>query len=104
MREERRALRAEYRALFDAVSEILCEIDPLALGSDERPREYELEVGTILPRLSTCDCSDDVRLLVHDEFVRWFGRETVGPEPDFEGAAERIWAVWDQRRGQFESG
>jgi hypothetical protein len=29
-------------------------------------------VGTIIPRLGDCRSVDDVRRIVHEEFVKWF--------------------------------
>ncbi len=72
--EERRALKAEYGELFDAVSCLLFRADPIGISfDDENLDEYDPEAGTILPRLKTCEAADDVLRVVHEEFVRWFG-------------------------------
>lgn len=54
--------------------------------------EYELEVGTIIPHLKDAKNSDDVRRIVHEEFLRWFdGEETAGPESAYNSIALEIW-------------
>ncbi|MDH3592492.1 MAG: hypothetical protein OER88_11465, partial [Planctomycetota bacterium] len=50
---ERRQLRAEFGSLFDEVSGILFELDPIGINFKTNTDEYEPEVGTILPRLQT---------------------------------------------------
>lgn len=55
---------------------------------------YEPEVGTILPRLRSCYSPDDVRRVVHQEFVRWFDASTAGPEERYAKMAAEIWSFW----------
>jgi hypothetical protein len=40
---------------------------------------------------------EDVRRVIHEEFVRWFSSADVGPESRQGVAAERIWAAWKRR-------
>ena len=93
---ERQELRAEYGALFDEVAAILFELDPVGINFESNTDEYEPEVGTILPRLRSCNSVTDARRVIHEEFVRWFAPETAGPESDYQEAAERIWATWQR--------
>jgi hypothetical protein len=58
--------------------------------------EYEPEVGTILPRLRDCRSADDVRKVVQEEFVRWFGTENVGTEEHYSTIAGEIWKHWQK--------
>ena len=53
--EERRKLRAENKALFDEINEILFRHDPMGISFGDNTDEYDLEVGTILPRLREAD-------------------------------------------------
>jgi hypothetical protein len=91
-REEREALRREYRELFQRVSEILFAEDPVGINFEENTDEYEPEVGTILPRLKECRTVHDLRKVLHQEFVHWFGASTAGPETNYQRVAELIWA------------
>ena len=87
-----------YGALFNEVAALLFRHDPVGINFDENTGEYESEVGTILPRLRTCNSADEVRRVVHEEFVRWFDSVTAGPESACTEIAAEIWNLW-QRYG-----
>lgn len=92
IREERRELRKKYGELFDKISAILFRADPVGIAFDnENLDEYELEAGTILPRLTKCRSSEDVRCVVHEEFIRWFGTDNAGPKESYYEIADDIW-------------
>jgi hypothetical protein len=94
---ERDRLMAEYKELFEQVRRILTEADPIHIALEEvNPDEYEPEVGTILPRLKDARSSDDVRRILHEEFVRWFSPEDAGPENRYEQAAVEVWQAWQR--------
>ncbi len=61
------------------------------INFEENTDEYEPEVGTILPRLRTCRSEDDVRQVVHEEFVKWFDVTTAGPPDRYQAIAMRVW-------------
>ena len=92
--EERRRLKAEYGELFDVVSSLLFRHDPVGINFQTNTDEYDPEVGTILPRLRTCKTAIDAKRVVHEEFVRWFGRDIAGPEQNYSKIAEEIWQIW----------
>jgi hypothetical protein len=92
--EERRCLKAQYGALFDSMAALLYRHDPIGINFDDNKDEYEPEAGTILPRLSSCRSVEDVRQAVHEEFVRWFGRDTAGPPEHYERIAAEVWQLW----------
>jgi hypothetical protein len=92
--EERRLLKAQYGKLFDAVSALLFRHDPVGINYETNDDEYELEVGTILPRLRGCSSVEDVRRVVFEEFVRWFGAETAGSEEQYAKLSTEIWEHW----------
>jgi hypothetical protein len=96
--ECRRRLKAEYGELFDAVAALLFHHDPIGIifEGDTNTDEYEPEARTILPRLRGCHCADDVRSVVHSEFVRWFGEDTAGSQEHYKKAASEIWQLWQQ--------
>jgi hypothetical protein len=95
--EERRRLRAEYGKLFDSVAALLFQYDPIGI-SFENPNtdEYEPETGTILPRLRVCKSENDVRRVIHEEFVRWFEAANAGPEELYAKPAADIWRLWQE--------
>jgi hypothetical protein len=98
IREERRRLRAEYGELFDSVAALLFRRDPISIGADAPTDEYEPETGTILPRLRNCHSEEDARQVVYEEFVRWFGSDTAGPEESYREISSEIWRLWCQYR------
>lgn len=94
--EKRRRLKAEYGKLFDKIAAQLFHRDPIGIGAGAPADEYEPETGTILPRLRNCHSEDDARKVVHEEFVRWFGVETAGPEESYREISSEIWQLWLQ--------
>jgi hypothetical protein len=95
--QERRLLKKQYGEVFDSVAALLFRVDPVGINFEENPDEYHPEVGTILPRLSACESSDDVLRVVHEEFIRWFGAPTAGPREHYQEIALGIWGLWRQR-------
>lgn len=89
-RASREALRQEFGALYGRVSAILFEEDPIGINFGTNTDEYDPEVDTILPRLAACVTVEDVRAVVHAEFVRWFDPGTAGPAERYTRIAERI--------------
>jgi hypothetical protein len=100
--EEEKAKRIElqtrYQVLFDEVSAILFDLDPIGINFEDNTDEYDAEAGTILPRLETCVTVENVRAVVHQEFVRWFGLEIAGDEAKYHEAANRILQAWARNR------
>lgn len=92
----RRRLRAEYAELFDGVSELLYQHDPIGINFEDNADEYEPETETILPKLRSCHSADDVLLVVHAEFVRWFDSGTAGPPEHYRKIATEIWQLWQR--------
>ena len=96
IKEERKRLKAEYGELFDDVAAILFRHDPININFETNTDEYELEVGTILPRLRTCNSLEGARKVIHEEFCRWFSRESAGSEESFDAVAAEIWERWQK--------
>lgn len=91
---ERARLRAEYRPLYDQLTALLFHLDPVGINHEQNTDEYEPEVGTILPRLGHCQSESDVCRVVHEEFVKWFGEDTAGPQARYVSVAAEIWPLW----------
>lgn len=85
--------RLRYLSLHRGLTELLYRHDPVGLAAVGAPKdEYEPEVGTIIPRLKDANGPDDVRRIVHQEFLRWFGaEEQAGPESAYRDIAQEIW-------------
>lgn len=93
-RWRRRAVKRKYKTLFDDTSALLFRLDPIGINFEDNTDEYDPEVGTILPRLSRCYSSSEVRRVVFEEFCRWFGPETAGEEMSYNAIAEELWLLW----------
>ena len=94
-RKRSQLLKVAYGSLYADVSRPLREADPLGLIAIGAPDdEYDPEVSTILPRLREAKTAVDVQRIVHEEFVRWFGADLVGPLTDYADVAEKIWGTW----------
>ena len=93
MAGQHKILKLRYRSLHQRLTELLYRHDPVGLAALGSPKdEYEPEVGTILPRLREAKSKDDVRRIVHEEFVHWFeAQETAGPESAYDAIAQEIW-------------
>jgi hypothetical protein len=98
-RIERRRLelRKEFGALYDTVTAILFEVDPIGINFETNTDEYEPETRTILPRLASCETVDKLRAVVHEEFTHWFGPDTAGTPEKYTRVAHEIWAAAERR-------
>jgi hypothetical protein len=94
--EARRRARVTYGELFDATAALLFQHDPIGINFDNNTGEYQPEAETILPRLSSCQSSDEALNVVHEEFVRWFGADTAGPRERYEQVASELWQLWQK--------
>lgn len=94
--EQRVRLREAHNVLFDSITAILYELDPVGIGVLDNPDEYDVEVGTILPRLGSCNSVDEVHEVVFEEFLSWFSVSSVGAKSKYEEAARLIWEIWQQ--------
>jgi hypothetical protein len=91
---ERDTIKRQYGALFASVSNALFEADPVGINFDHNTDEYDPEAGTIIPRLGSAKSAEDVQLIVHEEFCRWFAPVTVGPREKFAPVSTKIWSLW----------
>lgn len=87
-------------ALFQGISVVLYEEDPLRLAACGAPTdEYEPEVETILPRLAGCGSAEDVQRVAFEAFERWFGVGHAGRVERYRSVGERVWQLWRDRAG-----
>jgi hypothetical protein len=99
LREERKRLSTTYKALFGEISAILFRHDPIGINFDDNTDEYDAEAGTILGRLRPNASVEEVTAIVHDEFIRWFERETAGPSQKYSAIAAEILRAYTEDRG-----
>jgi hypothetical protein len=94
-RERRAELKATYTHLFDELAAAFFELDPAGINFETNTDEYELEVGTVLPRLPEARSAYDVEAILRFEFDRWFGLAQYDGGRTW-GLAERVWAIWSR--------
>ena len=88
------AAHQRYESLVAAVTAIINATDPIGLLKLGAPSdEYSPEIGTIVPRVAKARTSDDVRLILHEEFEHWFGAGSAGPEEGYQAPAVAIWTA-----------
>lgn len=64
------------------------------LRSVGRSTYDETETGTIWLRLRGCQSEDEVRRIIHEEFVRWFDAPIAGSEERYATIASEVWQLW----------
>ena len=96
--EKRKTIQLQYGELFDALSKLLFELDPISINFETNTDEYDPEVGTIIPRLQHANTKDDVLQIIHEEFCTWFDAETAGPIGAYVEIAGKVWDEWQRYR------
>jgi hypothetical protein len=94
MNSEHKDLKLKYGSLFDEVSAALFAADPAGVNTGGNIDEYDLEAGTILPRLHVAHSADDVQVVIYEAFCRLFGKENAGEIGRYEEVSEIIWEMW----------
>ena len=96
-RASRQAVQVTDPSFFDAVSAAMFKHDPIGINFENNTDEYDAEAGTVIPRLSTCRCPDEVASVLHQEFQSWFGAEIAGDIAAYAGLAAEIWLLIARR-------
>src|SRR5438067_13848354 len=78
-RAARKRLQAQYRALYDAVVDILFEIDPIGVHVHHNTEKFVPEATSILARLREARFAEDVENIFQQELRRWYGRRRLAP-------------------------
>jgi hypothetical protein len=71
--------------------------DPMGLNYEHNTDEYSPEAETIVLRRPEARTFEDLPRIVHEEFARWFGDDTVGLASRYEQIARDLWSGWDWR-------
>ena len=85
------------------VAALLYRHDPIGIDFGDNPGEYQPEAETIVARLHRARSVDDVRTLVHEQFVHWFGGDTAEDPDRYDSVAQELWAAWRARSGSSGS-
>ncbi len=99
--ERRRAARkryqAHYRCLYDALVDILFQLDPISVHASTTDK-FVPEATTIMARLREARVAEDVEQIVLQELRRWYGRRRLAnQDPDrITDATIAICRVWNR--------
>jgi hypothetical protein len=77
-----------------ALEAMLFRHDPIGIDFENNTDEYRSESQTILLRRAEAKTQDELRRIVHEEFVRWFGDDIAGPQIRYDAIADELWASW----------
>ncbi|SFE66192.1 hypothetical protein [Blastococcus tunisiensis] len=83
---------ADHLRLVADLEALLYRHDPIGIAVGGNRDEYSPEAGSIVPRLRDVETVEDVRRIVHEEFVHWFDDDTAGPAGRYQTIAEELWA------------
>ena len=75
-RAARKHFRAQYRALYDQLVEILFQLDPIGVHH-ANAEKFVPEATTIMARLREARLADDVEQIIQQELRRWYGRRRL---------------------------
>ena len=75
-RATRKRFRAQYRALYDDLVDILFQLDPIGVHAGDTER-FVPEATTIMARLREARLADDVEQIIQQELRRWYGRRRL---------------------------
>jgi hypothetical protein len=74
--------RAQYRALYDQLVNILFQLDPIGVHA-ATTEKFVPEATTIMARLREARVAEDVEQIVLQELRRWYGRRRLAnQDPD----------------------
>jgi hypothetical protein len=82
------------KRLVTEMEALLYRHDPIGIAFGDNPDEYRPEAESIVARLPRARSVEDVRTLVHEEFVRWFDEDTAGPVSRYGAIARDVWTAW----------
>jgi hypothetical protein len=94
MNPKRAQLKRKYKTLFDRLSKLLFEADPVGINFEDNTDEHEPEVGTILPRLESAKSVEDVQIIVHEAFSQWFESDSAGSREHYASISREVWSEW----------
>lgn len=93
-RDDRERQLGVLRPFADAMESLLFELDPIGLNFGSNTDEYRAEAQAITLRLPDADSAEAALVMVHEEFVRWFGEAIAGPRDHYLDVAGIVWERW----------
>ncbi len=96
-------LKQQYLDLYNQVSGVMFEIDPMGINFEDNTDEYNPETDLILPKIKECGTSLELRAVVVDTFVKLFDQKMADQcnQNHFTQIADKIWDLakhWDESK------
>ncbi len=96
-------LRKQYGRLYDHLSKILKQADPLVISLVSN-LEYDWAVEDMFPKLETAKHIDQVERIVHEVFAPYLlGALSPQDSARLFWISDQIWEVWQQKPEQLQS-
>lgn len=99
MKNSREKLKNEHPKLYGVIEKILFDHDLIGINFGDNSDEYAPEVDTILPRLSSVSNSEDVSIIIKEEFIAWF--DDIAKDIDeklYQSMANDVWTALLQKK------
>ena len=78
---------------YALIKHAIDQADPIHLLEIGAPDDaYEPEIREIASRIGRCTTLEEIELLLHEVFVKWFDEQIAGPGEQYRGVAEVIWS------------
>lgn len=91
-------VKKQFPDIYTTIENILFEHDLMGVNFVDNTDEYAPEVNTILPRLSTAISSDDVTVIIKEEFIAWFDDIANDIETNlYQEMGKDVWEAWQKR-------
>jgi hypothetical protein len=97
VKNSREQLKKQYPNLYVVIEKILFDHDLIGVSFGDNTDEYAPEVDTIIPRLSSASNSEDVSIIIREEFIAWF--DDIAKDIDekrYQSMANDVWNAWQQ--------
>ena|SRR5919106_1456555 len=78
--------------IYVLIKHAIDRADPIHLLEIGAPEdEYEPEIREIASRVGECMNPEEIQLLLHEVFTKWFDERIAGPKELYRAPAEVIW-------------
>jgi len=83
--------------LVDNITKILYEhnSDIMLLSQNISEDEYDVEALNIVLKIFACDNITNVKNIITDTFVEYFGECAVTRDQDYINIAKEVWVLWE---------
>ena len=80
---------------YQNILNLLMKFDPIGINFGNNIDEYKPEAESILNQIKETSTREEILLIVHQEFIRWFGVEIAGGKSKYIDIADEIYNLKD---------